>query len=355
MAVFGTDKTPVGKSVSDAEINMLLRGPESDTLAFREGYDLDESTGRVAFLKDVGAFANASGGHIAIGVDPGGRALGTPITFGQQALARLAKSFYGLRVDLDLTVRHLAGGDVGWLYIFREKQNVLTVPGGTELLGQAAKAGEPPLEAGDVYFRHDGETRRAQAGELAWIMDKIISGRGYQKVHPPWWVSRPVSEPVVKPSDPARVLSAVSSGKRSDMLEFHSRLELDDPAAVGALLRDVAGLANARGGHVAFLSAAPDLDRLGARFSRLAVEYLGDGLGLEWKAAELPDSRWADLLYVPAVAWVVAFLKPGPGFREGDVFYREGATTVKAETRHYDQMVKKICAAKDFFIIADRL
>jgi len=138
-------------------------------------------------------------------------------------------------------------------------------------------------------------------------LSKVITGRGYVLVAPPRTYRRELKELVARPPDRRRVLQAVAARHRTDFLEFREKVNTASPSDLGGLLRTMAAFANARG------ASSPSA----------------------WNAAGL------SVLTRPTSAAG----RPVTVFREGDVFYREGAADVLAGRRHHDLMVRKIIGA----------
>ncbi len=222
------------------------------------------------------------------------------------------------------------------------------------------------LREGDVYVRRGGESVRANANDMAGLIDAVMSARGYCKVTPMHTYRKPLNEPVVAPPDLGKVLGGVRARRPSDFLAFHDRIDLEDPAAVAPLVRDVAAFANARGGYIAV--GAGSADGAGetdiSDLRRLVETYLRPPVELVYSEHQVPGGGRVGLLYVPALDRVAPLDVPliyetnqetVTALREGDVWYREGAADVPATSRHYDLIIKKIAAAKDLFILADDL
>lgn len=354
----------VGKSLETREVEKMIReGSEGDALALREALDLGSPRGRDGFLRDVAAFANSAGGHVAIGINRFGQPVGLSDELDESGLNRLASSFFGRKFGLQY-IRHVLSDEttVGWLFVPSQLQGVVVVPLGASS-GRLTDAGGAGLAPGDVYVRRDGESVRAGAADLSGIVSKIVSGRGYVLVAPPRAYKKELKEPVVKPPDLGKVLQAVRATRRTESLEFRDRIDLDSPREAAGLVRDMAAFANARGGYIALgtgtatgrgLAGSSDL----APLRELAEAYLRAPLELDYTEVDVPGRGTVGLIWVPAVDRIAALEKPFvyeeatgqavTALREGDVYFREGPANVLAESRHYDLMMKKIVGAKDY-------
>lgn len=349
-------RTPerAGKSLETQEVEALIRQErEGFDLVLREAFDLGTPEGRASFLRDVAAFANTRGGHMAIGVDHSRRPVGLGSGDENEAeLNELAGSFYGLRLGLQYVTHVLSNGArIGWLWVPNHDPDFVVVPAGT--------VSRDLLAPGEVYGRRQGQSVRATSGELRAILSKVLAARGYVKTQPFYRYTRPVKEPVVRPPSGRLVQRALRSGQRTDFLDYRPRVDLNSPGDAAGLVRVMAAYANGRGGYLAteagfWRSIGRELPAL----REFAEAYLGAPVELEYAEAKVPGSGSVGLLWVPAVDRIVAMEKSfvyeaasgeaTTAFREGDVFYRDGVADVLAERRHYDLMFRKIVAAKDY-------
>jgi predicted HTH transcriptional regulator len=148
-------------------------------------------------------------------------------------------------------------------------------------------------------------------------------------------------------------------------LVFLPGADLDTPRRRSDLVRALAGLANAKGGHVVLgvdergrpVPSPVSLDRLAV--TALVREVLGEDLGLEFGEVSVGGVRLPTIFLYGADHVVAAAAScgdpEGPRDRyvaEGDVYYRRGAKTLRAGSREFEAIIQKIVSAKDYFKVA---
>ncbi len=355
-----TSRVWVGKQLTTYEVESFLRaGQETDDVAFRESLRLDADRGRAVFFRDVAAFTNFIGGHILVGVTREGRPVGSLEDLDERGLRRLVESFFGGRLLLQYKVYELSDrSPVGLIFVPGIAQHLVIIP-------RSLEAGEDSLEAGDVYFRRDGRSVKATSADFDLILGKILRARGYVMVLPPRPYRKPPDERIGRPLDEARLARAVSRGRQGPEMVFLAEADLETPRGRSDLVRAVAGLANARGGYVVLgvdergrpVASPGSLDRRAA--AELVREVLGEDLGLEFGEVSVGGVRLPTIFLYGADHVVAAEAScgdpEGPRDRyvaEGDVYYRRRTETVRAGTREFEAIIKKIVSAKDYFRIA---
>ncbi|HCW50863.1 MAG TPA: hypothetical protein DGR79_02165 [Clostridiales bacterium] len=355
-----TVRDRVGKELTTHEVENFVRGGrETDDLAFRESLRLDTDRGRAVFFRDVAAFTNFIGGHILVGVSREGRPVGSLEDLDERGLRRLVESFFGGRLLLQYKVYELSDrSPVGLIFVPGIAQHLVIIP-------RSLEAGEDSLAAGDIYCRRDGRSVKARSADFNLIITKIMRDRGYVLTQPPRPYRKPLDERIGRPLDEARLARAVSRGRQGPEMVFLAEADLETPRGRSDLVRAVAGLANARGGYVVLgvdergrpVPTPGSLDR--PAVTGLVREVLGEDLGLEFGEVSVGGARLPTMFLYGADHVVAAEAScgdpEGPRDRyvaEGDVYYRRGAETVRAGSREFEAIIKKIVSAKDYFKVA---
>jgi len=353
----------LGRELSSQEVEALVRrGQESYDTIFYERLDLGSDADRARFFRDVAALANGEGGQIIVGVDGEGNPVGLEDRLSEHSLKQALTAFFGGRLELRYQEHVLSDGSkVGLIYVPEYGLHVVIAP------KSLTPEGGPAIHEGDIHCRMGAVTARADGRALNQMVADVLAYRAYVPVQtrPGWGGRRPEEKemPVGRRLSQRQLERIVRRGRQSREIAFLEKVDLDTWAGRRTFLTTVAGLANAEGGYIIV-----GMDERGRRVEVPAEEpvpkddiqeflgyHLGEDLPLEFSRCILGEGPSFDIIFVRGQDCVVVTAQPcgdpeGPEdnyVREGEVYYRRGAETVRAGTREFEAIMKKIISAKD--------
>lgn len=157
--------------------HLIMSGGETDELDFKEQLNLTSTKGKYEFLKDVAAFANATGGYIVVGVSNDGTGVGLTEKIDLSDIHNIIESFFGFPIGVAYCQHTLADKNIyGLVYIPNVTERVVVVPkSGNYSDGCKTKS---VICEGDVYYRRGSRSIKARPEDYELIMRKLKDHHG---------------------------------------------------------------------------------------------------------------------------------------------------------------------------------